>query len=218
MINRGIVLLRRGENGEAALAQFDEVIWKQDDRARRGPPEPRRGALVQMLRRHGAAIAEITQALSLGVAEPHKAYYQPRRRPRGPGRSARAPTRIIRTALEIQPDWGPANAELGPLRPQPPGSPSPAVLGEEAAAIKAARRRFGDAFGADSAPILSGPPTRSRKGDRHWPIRARRRARTSAAELDWDAASGPSWATPVKGADDGELFVEDSRHRELLLG
>jgi len=63
------------------------------------------------MQQYGAAIAEITQALSLGVSEPHKAYFN-----RAAAREAlgdlRGAYEDYRTALEIQPDWGPANAEL----------------------------------------------------------------------------------------------------------
>jgi tetratricopeptide (TPR) repeat protein len=63
------------------------------------------------LGRHGQAIAAITEALGLGVQEPHKAYYN-----RGAAREAlgdlRGAYEDYSTALEIQPDWGPANAEL----------------------------------------------------------------------------------------------------------
>lgn len=107
MINRGVVLLRRGDN-EGALAQFDAVLEEDDEHAE--AHLNRAGALVQ-LQRYGPAIAEITTALSLGVSEPHKAYFN-----RGVARESlgdlRGAYEDYRTALEIQPDWGPANAEL----------------------------------------------------------------------------------------------------------
>ena len=60
---------------------------------------------------NGEAVAAITEALGLGVREPHKAYFN-----RGAAREAlgdlRGAYEDYSTALEIQPDWGPANAEL----------------------------------------------------------------------------------------------------------
>lgn len=106
-INRGIVHLRRHE-GEAALADFDTVLERD-----RNNPEAHlnRGAAFVQMGQHGQAIAEITTALGLGVREPHKAYYN-----RGAAREAlgdlRGAYEDYSTALEIQPDWGPANAEL----------------------------------------------------------------------------------------------------------
>jgi tetratricopeptide (TPR) repeat protein len=107
LINRGIVHLRRNDS-EAAITDFDTVL--EDDRRHAEARLNRAAALVQ-LERYGPAIAEITQALSLGVAEPHKAYFN-----RGVAREAlgdlRGAYEDYSTALEIQPDWGPANAEL----------------------------------------------------------------------------------------------------------
>ena len=107
LIDRGIVYLRRHE-GDLALADFDEVISR--DR-RNAEAHLNRGAALVQLNRHGEAIAAITEALGLGVLEPHKAYYN-----RGAAREAlgdlRGAYEDFSTALEIQPDWGPANAEL----------------------------------------------------------------------------------------------------------
>ncbi|PZO55931.1 MAG: hypothetical protein DCF16_00930 [Alphaproteobacteria bacterium] len=107
LITRGIVHLRRG-NGEAAIADFDVVLEEDDEHAE---ARLNRAAALVQLGRHGPAIAEITQALSLGVAEPHKAYFN-----RAAAREAlgdiRGAYEDYSTALEIQPDWGPASAEL----------------------------------------------------------------------------------------------------------
>jgi tetratricopeptide (TPR) repeat protein len=107
LINRGVIYLRR-RDGAAALADFEEVVRRNDEN-----PEGHlnRGAALVMLGRHGEAIAAITEALGLGVMEPHKAYYN-----RGAARESlgdlRGAFEDYSTALEIQPDWGPANAEL----------------------------------------------------------------------------------------------------------
>lgn len=107
LINRGIVHLRR-RDGEAAIADFDAVLQEDDDHAE---ARLNRAAALVQLGRHGPAIAEITEALSLGVAEPHKAYFN-----RGVAREQlgdlRGAYEDYSTALAIQPDWGPANAEL----------------------------------------------------------------------------------------------------------
>lgn len=106
-INRGVTFLRRSQ-GEQALADFDAVI--AIDR-RSAEAHLNRGAALVQLNRHGQAIAAITEALGLGVREPHKAYFN-----RGAAREALSDLRgayeDYTTALEIQPDWGPANAEL----------------------------------------------------------------------------------------------------------
>jgi len=106
-INRGALHLRR-QNGQAALADFDAAI--EMDR-RNAEAHLNRGAALIMLRQPGPAVAAITEALGLGVREPHKAYFN-----RGAAREAlgdlRGAYEDYSTALEIQPDWGPANEEL----------------------------------------------------------------------------------------------------------
>lgn len=106
-INRGVAYLRRNEF-EAALADFDAVIAAD---SRNAEAHLNRGAALVQLRQFGPAVAAITEALSLGVREPHKAYFN-----RGAAREAmrdlRGAYEDYNTALEIQPDWGPANAEL----------------------------------------------------------------------------------------------------------
>lgn len=107
LVNRGAMHLRRRE-GQAALDDFDTVI--RLDR-RHAEAHLNRGAALVMLQQPGPAVAAITEALGLGVAEPHKAYFN-----RGAAREALGDVRgayeDYSTALEIQPDWGPANEEL----------------------------------------------------------------------------------------------------------
>lgn len=106
-INRGVTFMRRQQN-EQALADFDAVIAVSPQH-----PEAHvnRGAALLQLRRHGPAIAAFTEALGLGVQEPYKAYFN-----RGAAREAlgdiRGAYEDYNTALDIYPDWGPANAEL----------------------------------------------------------------------------------------------------------
>lgn len=106
-INRGVTHMRRQEN-EQALADFDAVIAIQP---RHAEAQVNRGAALLQLRRYGPAVASFTEALGLGVQEPYKAYFN-----RGAAREAlgdiRGAYEDYNTALDIYPDWGPANMEL----------------------------------------------------------------------------------------------------------
>ncbi|HYD73848.1 MAG TPA: tetratricopeptide repeat protein [Candidatus Binatia bacterium] len=106
-INRGVIRLRRSEF-DLALADFDTAVGQNTNNAE---AHLNRGTALLQLRRYGEAIAAFTTAMSLGVAEPHKAYFN-----RGAARESlgdlRGAYEDYSTALEIQPDWGPANAEL----------------------------------------------------------------------------------------------------------
>ncbi|MBK8543830.1 MAG: tetratricopeptide repeat protein [Caulobacteraceae bacterium] len=106
-INRGVTYMRRQMN-EQALVDFDAVVTLQP---RHPEAQVNRGAALLQLRRYGPAIAAFTEALGLGVQEPYKAYFN-----RGAAREAlgdiRGAYEDYNTALDIYPDWGPANAEL----------------------------------------------------------------------------------------------------------
>jgi tetratricopeptide (TPR) repeat protein len=106
-VNRGVALLRRQEY-QAALEDFDAVIALSP---RHAEAHLNRGAALVQLHQPGPAVTAITEALSLGVREPHKAYYN-RAAAREAMRDLRGAFEDYSTALEIQPDWGPANAEL----------------------------------------------------------------------------------------------------------
>lgn len=107
IINRGVLRLRRSEF-DLALADFDTVLRRNP---RNAEAHLNRATALLQLNRPGEAIAALTEALGLGVAEPHKAYFN-----RGAARERlgdiRGAYEDYSTALEIQPDWGPANAEL----------------------------------------------------------------------------------------------------------
>lgn len=107
LVNRGVIHLRRRESA-AALSDFDAVL--AIDR-RHAEAQLNRGAALVQLGDYGGGVAAITEALGLGVREPHKAYFN-----RGAAREAlgdlRGAYEDYSTALEIQPDWGPANEEL----------------------------------------------------------------------------------------------------------
>lgn len=106
-VTLGVMRMRRGEHAQA-VEQFDAAIAVDAENAE---AHLNRGAALVQLRQYGPAIAAITQAMGLGVREPHKAYFN-----RGVAREALGDARgayeDYSTALEIQPDWGPASAEL----------------------------------------------------------------------------------------------------------
>jgi tetratricopeptide (TPR) repeat protein len=106
-INRGVMLLRRND-ARASLADFDAVVAIDP---RNGEGHAGRGSALIASGQPGAGIAAITQALSLGLREPHKAYYN-----RGAAREALGDFpgayEDYSTALRIKPDWELAEAEL----------------------------------------------------------------------------------------------------------
>jgi tetratricopeptide (TPR) repeat protein len=107
LLNRGVMRLRRQE-GRAALADFDAALAVRPTFAE---AHLNRGAALAMLGEFAAAVPAITTALSLGVRDPHKAYFN-----RGAAREAlgdlRGALEDYSTAIEIRPDWGPAEAEI----------------------------------------------------------------------------------------------------------
>lgn len=107
LINRGVLHLRQQQN-EAALADFDAVIALDPEHAE---GLLNRGATLVQLRQYGPAVSALTQALGLGVTDPQKAYFN-----RAAAREALGDVRgayeDYSTALDIQPGWELANAEL----------------------------------------------------------------------------------------------------------
>ncbi|MBS0385716.1 MAG: hypothetical protein JSS00_10265 [Proteobacteria bacterium] len=103
----GIAHLRRHE-GDAAIASFDATLALEPHNAE---AHLNRGAALVMTHQPGPAVAEITHALSLGVREPEKAYFN-----RGAAREAlgdlRGAYEDYSTALQIRPQWAPADQEL----------------------------------------------------------------------------------------------------------
>jgi Tfp pilus assembly protein PilF len=103
----GVMHLRRHE-GEAAVPAFDAVLALEP---RNAEAHLNRGAAMVMLHQPGPAVAEMTQALSLGVREPEKAYFN-----RGAAREALGDVRgaydDYSTALQIRPQWAPADQEI----------------------------------------------------------------------------------------------------------
>jgi tetratricopeptide (TPR) repeat protein len=115
-INRGAIHLRRGANnpaaklqeGTLALADFDFVVAAD---SRNADAHLNRGAALVMVGKPGQAVGAITEALGLGVKQPHKAYLN-----RGAARESlgdlRGALEDYSTALEINPEWAIAEAEL----------------------------------------------------------------------------------------------------------
>jgi tetratricopeptide (TPR) repeat protein len=107
LVNRGVIRLNRGESA-LALADFDAAIVVLP---RHPEAHLNRGAALVQMGRPGPAVAALTEALSMGVSEPYKAYYN-----RGAAREAlgdlRGAYEDYSTALEIRPEWGPAEAEI----------------------------------------------------------------------------------------------------------
>ncbi len=106
-INRGAIYLRR-RDGARALEAYDAVIDLDDENAN---AHLSRGIALQLAGRPGPAVASITEALSLGVPQPHMAYYY-RAAARESLGDVRGAYEDYRTALEIEPNWGPAFEEL----------------------------------------------------------------------------------------------------------
>ncbi len=118
-INRGALYLRRGAAaatpaeklaaGQAALADFDVVVQRlAPDNA---DAHMNRGTALVMVGKFGPAVEAFTQALGLGLRQPQKAYLN-----RGAARESLGDIvgafEDYRTALEIDPNWAAAEAEL----------------------------------------------------------------------------------------------------------
>lgn len=106
-INRGAMFLRMGKGAEA-LADFDAAL----DLTPKSPEASlNRGAALVMVGKPGLAVGAITEALQMGVREPHKAYFN-----RGAAREAlgdlRGAYEDYNTALAIKPDWELVEGEL----------------------------------------------------------------------------------------------------------
>lgn len=106
-INRGNIHLARAEY-PLALADFDAAIALFPENAE---AHLNRGVALIATEQFGPAIVSLTEAVSRGVHEPHKAYYN-----RAVAREAlgdfRGALEDYSTALAIRPDWGLADAEM----------------------------------------------------------------------------------------------------------
>lgn len=106
-LNRGNIYMGRHEP-QLAIADFDAAIALDP---RNAEARLNKGVALVVLEQYGPAIAIVTESLSLGVNEPHKAYYT-----RAAAREAlgdlRGALEDYTTALEIRPDWGLADAEI----------------------------------------------------------------------------------------------------------
>lgn len=107
LVNRGAIRARRQEHS-LALADFDAAQALQPDNP---TVMLNRGMVLVQLRQSGPAVAALTQALSYGAPNAYLAYYY-----RGVARErlgdARGAYEDYSTALEIQPNWAPAEQEM----------------------------------------------------------------------------------------------------------
>ena len=114
-INIASLYCSRKQRGKDAFMQIDVDSPVSDAalaiRPNDGDTLVNRAAAYAALGDYGSAVANLTTALASGVREPHKAYFN-----RGAAREALGDVRgayeDYNTALTIQPDWGPAEAEL----------------------------------------------------------------------------------------------------------
>lgn len=106
-MNRGNIHMARSEPA-LALADFEAVIAIDESNAE---ARLNKGVALVMMEQYGPAISVLTEAVSMGVSEPHKAYYS-----RAAAREAlgdfRGALDDYTAALEIRPDWGLADAEM----------------------------------------------------------------------------------------------------------
>lgn len=106
-VNRGVLYLRRGANARA-LSDFNNSI-EIDPGA--GEAHLMRGIALLQLGRLGEANAAITQALSLNVVRPERAYYY-RGAANEEAGNARAAYADYRRAADLAPGWRSPQTEL----------------------------------------------------------------------------------------------------------
>lgn len=107
LTNRGLIHLRRNEL-DLALSDIDAALTTE-------PNNPdimlNRGVILVRQHDYAPAVPLMTQALSLGVHQAYKAYYTRGLAREGLG-DQRGALEDYNTSLQIQPDWGPAEAEV----------------------------------------------------------------------------------------------------------
>jgi tetratricopeptide (TPR) repeat protein len=107
LMNRGNIYMARNEP-QRALADFEAALAIDEENAE---ARLNKGVALVVLGQYGPAIVALTDALSRGVNEPHKAYYSRAAAREGLG-DWRGALEDYTTALEIRPDWGLADAEM----------------------------------------------------------------------------------------------------------
>jgi tetratricopeptide (TPR) repeat protein len=106
-INRAAMLMRQGD-GASALADLDEAAKRLPDNA---DIQLNRGVALIMTGQPAKAVSALTQSLQMNVRNPHMAYYH-RAAARERLNDLRGALEDYTAALDINPDWALAEAEL----------------------------------------------------------------------------------------------------------
>jgi tetratricopeptide (TPR) repeat protein len=112
-VNRGVILNRAGRLDEA-LADFDKALAKDEDLAE---AFLNRGNTYYLMRRYDEALDDYQTSLKHGLTKSHVAWYNIGLAYEAKKDAVKAKD-AYRTALAINPDFGPAQKKLGP-QPQP---------------------------------------------------------------------------------------------------
>ena len=107
LVNRGVLKLRRGDYKQAT-ADFDAAVYVEP---KMGEAYVNRGAASIGQHRYAESLTDINKALSLGVEEPAKAYYNRALAYEGLD-DAKSAYFDYRKAIEIQPDWNAPKEQL----------------------------------------------------------------------------------------------------------
>ena len=106
-VNRGVLKLRRGDYKQAS-ADFDAAVRVMPEM---GEAYVNRGAASIGQHRYAESLTDINKALSLGVEEPAKAYYNRALAYEGLD-DAKSAYFDYQKAIEIQPDWNAPKEQL----------------------------------------------------------------------------------------------------------
>lgn len=107
-VNRGLILNRAGRLNEA-LADFDEALSRDDGTAE---AYLNRGNTYYLMRRYDEAIEDYRASLDYDLAKAHVAWYNIGLAYEAQNDPAKARS-AYQTSLELNPDFGPAQAKLG---------------------------------------------------------------------------------------------------------
>lgn len=107
-VNRGVILNRAGRLDEA-LDDFDQALAKDGDLAE---AYLNRGNTYYLMRRYDDAIADYRSSLDYDLAKAHVAWYNIGLAYEAQNDTAKAKS-AYQTSLELNPDFGPAQAKIG---------------------------------------------------------------------------------------------------------